>query len=193
MLQLTIFGSTEVDPITLISDCKKNDYMESGRPFKLAWQSKGLCFEYRLDAHSNAIRFGRCEWCSSSFAQTFTGMNVTYAEQTTQLHYSRQSRYCTGCLPHASRSSAKMRRRAYAWLKTLKCSDCRLHYIAEAMEFDHDPQFVKVDDLSDMVNSASLGRFIDEVQKCDVVCAPCHRSRERDRRLAGAEEEEVQH
>lgn len=63
------------------------------------------------------------------------------------------------------------------WISSLKskaCQDCGKNYPPEAMDFDHreDKKF----GISDMW-SHSRDRVLEELKKCDVVCANCHRKR----------------
>lgn len=73
-------------------------------------------------------------------------------------------------------------------LKSVPCKDCGRTYAYYVMDFDHreGKQYL----VSKLVNSGSLRLFKQEVAKCDVVCANCHRERsygqtiERQQRLA---------
>lgn len=55
------------------------------------------------------------------------------------------------------------------------CSDCNVAYPACVMDFDHlrDKSF----NVSNLRYWSSLDRVKDEIAKCDVVCANCHRLR----------------
>lgn len=58
------------------------------------------------------------------------------------------------------------------------CADCGQHYPAPVMEFDHSKEYIKRDSVSRMVGSGlSLKTILEEVNKCDLVCANCHRMR----------------
>jgi hypothetical protein len=58
------------------------------------------------------------------------------------------------------------------------------------MEFDHRDASAKTQGVTRMVGRASLQRIMDEVAKCDVVCANCHRMRTFRRRGAALLERE---
>lgn len=46
------------------------------------------------------------------------------------------------------------------------------------MEFDHQEGFEKVDTVSKMIGDGySLQKILDEINKCELVCANCHRMR----------------
>jgi len=69
----------------------------------------------------------------------------------------------------------------YRFLDSVKvtcgCTDCGYDEIAAVLEFDHLPGTVKVGDIGSLVRSASWQRLIEETEKCEVVCANCHRVR----------------
>jgi hypothetical protein len=70
--------------------------------------------------------------------------------------------------------------------RCVPCLDCALSFPSFVMEFDHrDPQ-TKRALVSRMAGRASDRRILDEVAKCDVVCANCHRHRTFVRRQNGA-------
>lgn len=61
------------------------------------------------------------------------------------------------------------------------CDDCGLQYPSYVMDFDH-VRGVKTADISRMLSRLSRGtmtfeRILDEIAKCDLVCANCHRKR----------------
>jgi hypothetical protein len=60
--------------------------------------------------------------------------------------------------------------------KAKPCRDCGVQYPPVAMDFDH-VRGQKVADLSTLVVGSSLDRIREEIAKCEVVCANCHRIR----------------
>lgn len=66
-------------------------------------------------------------------------------------------------------------------LKSAPCHDCGLTFPPAVMDFDH-VRGVKLADVSSLVN-ATRGALEEEVWKCEVVCATCHRLRTRRRQL----------
>lgn len=60
------------------------------------------------------------------------------------------------------------------WLRSQPCWDCGCEYHFSAVDFDHRGN--KVFTLSRCI-SYSWARLVEEVLKCDVVCANCHRKR----------------
>lgn len=71
------------------------------------------------------------------------------------------------------------RRELRNWVYDLKentpCTDCKLSYPYYVMDFDHIED--KIINISKVVNSGSKTKTIKEIEKCEVVCANCHRER----------------
>ena len=61
--------------------------------------------------------------------------------------------------------------------KSKPCADCKISYPYYVMDFDHLPNIVKVKDISRIAASGSFQSLIEEIEKCEVVCANCHRER----------------
>lgn len=68
--------------------------------------------------------------------------------------------------------------------KDVPCVDCGVRYPPYVMDFDH-VRGVKIDDISRMVRAYVRPQRIQaEIDKCDVVCANCHRVRSHKRSLS---------
>lgn len=69
----------------------------------------------------------------------------------------------------------------FAWLDQLKaqpCKDCERTFPPECMDFDHRDPKMKLFNVSQAaVSGRSLESVRAEVEKCDLVCACCHRIR----------------
>lgn len=75
-------------------------------------------------------------------------------------------------------------------LKSHPCVDCGGSFPVECVDFDHLPGTKKVMGVSTMVRQGlSRQRIEDEVAKCELVCANCHRIRTRKRARAHLEDE----
>ena len=57
------------------------------------------------------------------------------------------------------------------------CMDCKQSYPYYVMDFDHRDPTQKVAHIQKMCTSASWERLLQEIDKCDIVCANCHRIR----------------
>lgn len=78
-----------------------------------------------------------------------------------------------------SRNSRRRFLIAVKW--TAGCMDCGYSIHPEAMDFDHRPGEIKSFTLN-QVGGRTFDSIIQEVMKCDVVCANCHRIRTSNRR-----------
>jgi hypothetical protein len=66
-------------------------------------------------------------------------------------------------------------------LRSVPCADCRGRFAQCAMDFDHRDPSTKSRGVTRMI-SGSTERMLAEVDKCDIVCANCHRLRTLERR-----------
>ena len=64
------------------------------------------------------------------------------------------------------------------------CADCGYAEHAVALEFDHLPGTTKVASINELVGRLDINGIRDEIEKCEVVCANCHRVRTQERALA---------
>lgn len=56
------------------------------------------------------------------------------------------------------------------------CDDCNQHFPYYVMQFDH-VRGKKIDKVNRMVYTSSYDTVMNEIAKCDVVCANCHHLR----------------
>lgn len=78
----------------------------------------------------------------------------------------------------ASRRDQANKRTALQAIKLERgCADCGYAEHAEALDFDHRPGEVKLLSIGRQCANAGIERLLAEVEKCDVVCANCHRVR----------------
>ena len=122
----------------------------------------------------------RCAMCGQWKAQS-------------EYHNSRtgQFSYCRGCrraydrhhYEVRGRSARLLRKRAHteaarAWMSSLKrdvpCNDCGEVFPIWVMHWDHLPGFEKIDQVSNMVVRRTRATVLDELKKCELVCANCH-------------------
>jgi hypothetical protein len=110
-----------------------------------------------------------------------------------EYHNSRtgQYTYCRDCRNSYDRRyyrehsrSARLERRgaqitaARLWMAELKsgvpCADCGETFPIYVMQWDHLPEFEKIAEVSSMVASRTREAVLEELKKCELVCANCH-------------------
>src|SRR2546428_2861049 len=82
---------------------------------------------------------------------------------------------------------SRLRRDQTALLQQLRdvpCIDCRLSFPFFAMDFDHRDPTKKSFEPPRMLGRLTTAELLEEANKCDIVCANCHRKRTYDYRLA---------
>lgn len=62
-------------------------------------------------------------------------------------------------------------------IKNVPCMDCKVSYPPYVMDLDHRVREDKVAEINIIMKQGSWKKFLDEIDKCDVVCANCHRER----------------
>ena len=80
--------------------------------------------------------------------------------------------------------SAKHRKALHKTLEELHlykekngCADCRNRFPHYVLEFDHKPEYQKIDVVYRVLRNYGAEAAWLEVKKCDVVCANCHKIR----------------
>lgn len=96
-----------------------------------------------------------------------------------QRHYgSNKGRYAEN-----SRLRRERRREKFHELKSGPCADCKISYPPYVMQFDHRDSATKVGHIADLISNVSWAKVLEEVAKCDLVCANCHAERTHQRLL----------
>src|SRR5436305_1960059 len=63
-------------------------------------------------------------------------------------------------------------------IKNIPCSDCNVLYPPYVMDFDHRGDEKKIDSIARLIRDGrSKEKLQAEIEKCDLVCANCHRIR----------------
>jgi len=91
-------------------------------------------------------------------------------------HYNRNKEYY---LNKAKLRNSHLKQKildyVYQYLSKNHCKDCGESDIT-VLEFDHSNKFPKIESVSYLIkNKYPLDKVIDEISKCDVRCANCHR------------------
>ena len=70
----------------------------------------------------------------------------------------------------------KTRRKAIRKAKEVPCSDCGIQYGYWIMQFDH-VRGMKLFNIGPMAYKFGLKKVLEEIAKCEIVCANCHADR----------------
>ena len=125
----------------------------------------------------------RCGRCGETRprAMFYEASEAKRAEREGRRHFRRP---CRVCQREINRANQADRRAMLDKIKTeAGCMDCGLKDVEhpEIYDFDHRPEEVKVQGVAIFVTKGTVENMLQEVQKCDVVCANCHRIRTRAR------------
>jgi len=81
----------------------------------------------------------------------------------------------TGARRRDNRS--KNLRAFHSYKEETGCIDCGEKYPYFVLEFDHKPEFEKIDTVYKVLTKYGVEKAWEEIAKCDVVCANCHKLR----------------
>lgn len=71
----------------------------------------------------------------------------------------------------------------YNELKNKPCADCNNMFGTECMQWDHLPGYDKIDGVARIARLTwSRDKVLEEIAKCELVCANCHATRTKNRR-----------
>lgn len=70
----------------------------------------------------------------------------------------------------------------YIFKATLKCTNCGFSHVA-CMDFHHEDPTTKIDSVHRLINSGQFALAQEEMKKCIVLCANCHRIHHHEDRL----------
>lgn len=101
---------------------------------------------------------GRCKSCNST---------------TLKDHYGNNKQYYVA----KSRANKKRLRQVVSEKKNKPCEDCGKSYPPYVMDFDHRDPNIKEFNVGGSCHMHGLAKTLEEIDKCDVVCANCHRIR----------------
>jgi hypothetical protein len=130
-----------------------------------------------------------CSTCNKDFQAKAYLQKSHYKGRTYE--YKRPYYKCNPCknswrkenVPLARSYANAARERKYQILveaKNKPCADCHVHYPTCVMDFDHLRD--KKLNIGKGYTTVGKRRLIEEIAKCDVVCANCHRIRTQNRK-----------
>lgn len=106
--------------------------------------------------------------------------NIEDRKAASKKHYlANKQRY----LERNSRYRAEIKEYVKKFKESRPCADCGINYPYYVMDFDHLDNFVKGNNINFLSNTGRIGAVKREIEKCEVVCANCHRIRTHKRYL----------
>ena len=87
-----------------------------------------------------------------------------------------------------NRSRTILKRKLWEIKENSGCVDCGEKYPHWMLDFDHKPEFEKIDSPTKIMQKYSWEKALEEVAKCDIVCPNCHRVRTYIRNQSGYRE-----
>lgn len=94
-----------------------------------------------------------------------------------QLHYQKHKKKHLERRKLNKYNERKLKRDVIRSLKSQPCQDCSVQYPYYVMQFDHRIPSLKSFTISNDIDRYSLSCILEEITKCDVVCANCHAER----------------
>jgi hypothetical protein len=120
--------------------------------------------EFNFKYRATGVRHSYCREC---------GMRLTKS------HYKRNKRLYLDRNARTYQRHRELIRQA----KSRPCTDCGIQYPYYVMDFDHRDGAEKLFELNSVARK-TVKDILREIEKCDVVCANCHRERTHRRRVA---------
>ena len=77
-------------------------------------------------------------------------------------------------LDRTNRKRTLYKRDLRAEMEEIGCVDCGEKYPYYMLQFDHLPEFEKVDSPQQLLHKYGWTKAREEIEKCEVVCANCH-------------------
>lgn len=123
----------------------------------------GKCLEEKpFDAYSNNTPTRKHSWCKQC--------TNAYCKE----HYKRnRQKYLERNKKHQKKLLKLVNE-----LKSVPCAICGKSFPPAAMDFDHRDPATKICNINELVSKrGSTKKLLEEIAKCDVLCACCHRIR----------------
>jgi len=144
-------------------------------------------FHGTYTGYGQGCRCDRCAAAGKAYAQEYyrrrrdTGVGSLRKppEHGTINMYTRHKCRCDLCRAASAKRAREARKRArerVAEIKDVPCADCGEKYPPYVMDFDHLPGQSKSFSISRRPDAATA-RLMEEIEKCEIVCANCHRER----------------
>ena len=135
-----------------------------------------------LAANPEKARAATNNWRSNNREKVRSTDRIWYARNKDRVNANRRKEYAKNQQERCEKISQKRRERKQKLVDILggKCADCGYNEFLDALEFDHVRN--KTVQIAPLISGGSWERVLEEAQKCELVCANCHRVRTAKRR-----------
>ncbi len=107
--------------------------------------------------------YEKCKQCMKERGKTYYRQNIDHLKKLTMMR---------------TRKGVAIKRQFLIKYKDKPCMDCGKKYPPYVMDLDHRDPKDKINDVAAMVHwNFSIEKIKKEIDKCDIVCANCHRIR----------------
>jgi len=134
----------------------------------LCMTSSKICTKCKIEKQSNEFRIrkdGKCQylnsWCRPCEREKYKNWRKNNKETAAK----------------STKNNKQKKKAIIAKLKNVPCADCGIQYAAHIMQFDHLPERGEKQFNISQDYSLNLERILNEIDKCEVVCANCHADR----------------
>lgn len=122
--------------------------------------------------------FGSSRWGLQSYCKACQRNYMkTYYRKNTSKHCKTVSR--------STFNKRRKHREITDQIKSVPCKDCNQSFPPYVMDFDHINPKEKEFTICEQLGRYATKRILREIEKCEVVCANCHRIRTHNRRVHG--------
>ncbi len=116
-----------------------------------------------LFSAKNTSKDGRASWCRTCFKANWE-----------KRYYENHEHYRTSHNASRNKIRDQNAQKVFEYLANHSCVNCG-ESDPIVLEFDHRNRNDKIENISNLVTHSSWERVESEIQKCDVLCANCHR------------------
>jgi hypothetical protein len=110
-----------------------------------------------------AAKDGRASWCRTCYKINWN-----------KRYYANHQHYRDSHNTSRSKIREQNARKVFEYLKQHSCAECG-ESDPIVLEFDHREAAEKIESISNLILNSSWRRIESEIEKCDVLCANCHR------------------
>lgn len=126
--------------------------------------TKCKCQKALAEFHARkAAKDGRASWCRACFKANWD-----------KRYYENHQHYRDSHNASRDRIRRENARRVFEYLAEHPCLNCG-ESDPIVLEFDHRSGIDKIESISNLILNSTWARISEEMKKCDVLCANCHR------------------